>query len=63
MTLTGYHQKTDELIYDLVMHGGGELKFEVLPLKDNTVKIVVTCGRSYAYFIKKDYQDKFDEIL
>jgi len=59
MSLTGYHLKVDELMYDLVNHGGGELKFEVLPLKDNTVKIVITCGRTYAYFIKKEYSEEY----
>ena len=51
--LTGYHDKLCDLSTRLVEHGWGSCTIEVESLKDNTVKMVIKCGKHYVYFIKK----------
>lgn len=53
MSLTGYHEKLCELSSHLVEHGWGSCTIEVESQKDNTVKMVVKCGKHYVFFVKK----------
>lgn len=57
--LTGYHDKLVNLSSTIVEHGWGSITVEVESMKDNTVKMVVKCGKHYVFFIKKNlYMDK-----
>ena len=61
--LTGYHDKLVQLSSRLVDHGWGSLTIEVESMKDNTVKMVVKCGKHYVFFIKKQFQINGDNIF
>lgn len=51
---TGYEEKLLLLAKEIVNHGWGSYILDVESLKDNTVKIQISCGKSYVFFIKKD---------
>lgn len=53
---TGYHKSCDELARELVNHGWGKFTFEVTSGKDDTVKVEISCGKSYVFFIKKNIE-------
>ena len=62
-TLTGYHDKFEELAKELVNHGWGELVFRATSLKDNTVKVEILCGKSFVFFIKKEVRFDRENLL
>lgn len=51
---TGYHALILQLGNDLVNHGWGEAVIKVSSGKDNTVRLEISCGKSYVFFIKKN---------
>jgi len=52
--LTGYHDKLCELSSEIVNHGWGKFEMTVSSTKDNSVKVEISCGKSYVFFIKKE---------
>jgi len=52
---TSFYLKINQLTSELANHGYGSLTVKVESLKDSNVKLVVECGKSYVFFIKKDY--------
>lgn len=61
--LTGYHEKLASLSSRLVEHGWGSLTIEVESMKDNTVKMVIRCGKHYVFFVKKNFKIDQDNIF
>lgn len=61
--LTGYHARMADLMTDLIQHGWGEINFKVQSQRDDTVKIIVSCGKSYTFVIKKYINFNKDDLL
>lgn len=61
--LTGYHDKIAEFMTELVHHGWGELNFKVIALKDNKVKITISCGKSFVYIVQNDFKFNSEDVL
>jgi len=57
---TNYQTILIELCEGLVNHGFGELKVEVRSLADGSVRLIILCGKSYFYIVKKEI--KFDKM-
>lgn len=61
--LTGYHELACQLSTELVNHGWGKMTIEVVSLKDNSVKVELSCGKSFVFFIKKQIDFDTNTIL
>jgi hypothetical protein len=60
---TGYHALMLTLGNELVNHGWGKMTVTVESLKDRDVKVVIDCGKSHVFFIKKNIVFNPDQIL
>jgi hypothetical protein len=64
LSLTGYHLKAQELATELVNHGFGELTIKVETLKDGSKsKVMISCGKSFVYFVKRETYKVRDDII
>ncbi len=64
ITQTDYHSTMLSLTDEIVSHGWGELKITVETLKGNeTIKLVIVCGKSFVFFIDKNIDLKYKDIL
>ena len=62
--LTGYHEKLIDLADDIVTHGFGQMTIDVTSLKDGTVKIVISAGKHWVFFVEKKYDiDNLKNVL
>lgn len=53
--LTSYQLKANEVLSELANHGWGTMVVKVESQKDTHVKIVIESGKSFVFFIRKDY--------
>ena len=52
----------NKMLYDLYMHGHGEISVKVNSLKDTRVRFEIKCGRTWVYLTDKELINRKDFI-
>jgi hypothetical protein len=61
--LTGYHDKLVEITSDIVNHGWGEAVIRISSFKDNQTEIKILAGKTWIFFVKKQFDFDKDKIF
>jgi len=61
--MTGCHEKTCEILTDLINHGYGHLECKIESLSNGSVRVLVLSGKQYVFFIKKKFDFDKEKLL
>jgi hypothetical protein len=62
-SLTGYHDKLIEVTREIVDHGWGEATIRISSFKDNQTEIKIHSGKTWIFFVKKQFDFDKDKIF
>ena len=61
--LTGYHDKLVEVTREIVNHGWGEAVIKITSYKDGQTEVKIYAGKTWIFFIKKQFDFDKEKIF